>query len=67
MDLGIIQVKKGGRAIGESTAHSATSAIEVAKRVTYTHTLRLSDDEADNNVAVGQVISILKAPSFHPL
>jgi hypothetical protein len=61
MEIGIIGVKKGGRALGESSAWAATSAIEVAKRVTYTHTLRLSDDDADYNVAMGQVISILEA------
>ena len=58
--IGIIQVKKGGRALGESSANAANSAIEVAKRVTYTHTLRLSDDDADNEVAIGKVISTLE-------
>ena len=61
MEIGIIGVKKGGRALGESSAWAATSAIEVAKRVTCTHTLCLSDDDAENNVAMGQVISILEA------
>jgi negative regulator of replication initiation len=61
MEIGIIAVKKGGRALGESSAWAATSAIEVAKIVTCTHTLCLSDDDAENNVAMGQFISILKA------
>jgi hypothetical protein len=60
MEIGIIGVKKGGRALGESSANAANSAIEVAKRVTYTHTLRLSDDDADNKVAIGKVISTLE-------
>jgi hypothetical protein len=37
------------------------SAIEVAKRVTSTHTLRISDDVAANDVAVEQVVFTLKA------
>ena len=60
LEIGIILVMKGGRALGESSANAATSAIEVAKRVTYTHTLCLSDDDADNNVAIGKVISTLE-------
>jgi hypothetical protein len=40
------------------TAHSA---IEVAKRVTSTHILCISDDVAANDVAVGQVVSTLEA------
>ena len=61
LEIGIIKVNKGGRALGEPNAWSATSAIEVAKRVTYTHTLRFSDDDSDNNVEIGKVISILEA------
>jgi hypothetical protein len=61
LEIGIIRAIKGGRAIGESSAWTATSAIEVAKRVTSTHTLRISDDDADNNVAIGKVISTLEA------
>jgi hypothetical protein len=37
------------------------SANEVAKRVTSTHTLHISDDVAVNDVAVGQVVSTLEA------
>ena len=45
---------------------AACSAIEVAKRVTSTHALRISDDVAANDVAandvaVGQVVSTLEA------
>jgi hypothetical protein len=60
LGIGIIQVHEGGRALGETTAMIASSAIEVAKRVNSTHTLRISDDIAANDVAVGQVVSTLK-------
>jgi hypothetical protein len=61
LEIGIIKVNKSRRALGEPNAQSATSAIEVAKKFTYTHTLRYSDDDSDNNVEIGKVISILKA------
>ncbi len=61
MGIGIIQVHEGVRALGETTANSACSAIEVAKRVTSTHTLRISGDVAANDVAVEQVVSTLEA------
>jgi hypothetical protein len=41
-------VKEGGRALGDSAA--ACSAIEIAKRVTYSHTLHISDDDEVNDV-----------------
>jgi hypothetical protein len=74
LEIGIIRpnVNVGGQALGETTAMAARSAIEVAKRVTFTHTIRISDDVAANDVAVGQVVSTLEAfrgvshPSFHP-
>ena len=47
--------------LGEFSSMAARSAIEVAKRVTSTHTLRISDDVAANDVAVGQVVSTLEA------
>ena len=40
---------------------AAHSAIEVAKRVTSTHTLCISDNIAANDVAVGQLVSTLEA------
>jgi hypothetical protein len=61
LEIGIIWPNVGGRALGETTANSACSAIEVAKRVTSTHTLCISDDIAANDVAVGQVVSTLEA------
>ena len=61
LEIGIIRVKEGGRALGESSAMAARSANEVAKRVTSTHTLHISDDVAVNDVAVGQVVSTLEA------
>jgi hypothetical protein len=61
LEIGIIQPKEGRRALGETTATAACSAIEVAKRVTSTHTLCISDDVAANDVAVGQVVSTLEA------
>jgi hypothetical protein len=61
LEIGIIWPNAGGRALGETTANSACSAIEVAKRVTSTHTLHISDDVAVNDVAVGQVVSRLEA------
>ena len=72
LETGIIQVKEGGMALGESSSSAARSAIEVAKRVTSTHTLHISDDVAANDVAVGQAVSTLELseavshPSFHP-
>ena len=61
LEIGINQFKKGGRALGESSAVAACTAIEVAKRVTSTHTLCISDDVAANNVAVGQLVLTLEA------
>ena len=61
LEIGIIRVKEGGMSLGESSSMAACSAIEVAKRVTSTHTLRISDDVAANDVAVGQVVSTLEA------
>jgi hypothetical protein len=61
LEIGIIQVNKGGKALGESSSLAARSAIEISKRVTSTHTLRISDDVAANDVAVGQVVSTLEA------
>ena len=61
MEIGIIWPNVGGRALGETTANSACSAIEVAKRVTSTHTLHILDDIAANDVAVGQVVSTLES------
>jgi hypothetical protein len=61
LEIGIIWPKVGGRALGETTAMAARSAIEVAKRATSTHTLCISDDVAANGVAVGQVVSTLEA------
>ena len=61
LGIGIIQPNVGGRALGETTADSARSAIEVAKRVTSTHTLCISYDVAANDVAVGQLVSTLEA------
>ena len=61
LKIGIIRPNVGGRALGETTAMTAHSAIEVAKIVTSTHTLRISDDIAANDVAVGQVVSTLEA------
>jgi hypothetical protein len=61
LGIGIIRVKEGGRALGETTAIAAHSAIEVTKRVTSTHTLCISDDVAANDVAVGQVVLTLEA------
>ena len=39
----------------------ASSAIDVAKRVTSTHSLHISEDIAANDVTVGQVVSKLEA------
>jgi hypothetical protein len=61
LEIGIIQVKESGMSLGESSSLAARSAIEVAKRVTSTHTLHISDDVAANDVAVGQVVSTLEA------
>ena len=61
LGIGIIRVKEGGRALGESSYMAACSVIEVAKRVTSTHTLCISDDVAANDVAVGQLVSTLEA------
>jgi hypothetical protein len=60
LEIGIIQPKEGRRALGESSYMAARSAIEVAKRVTSTHTLCISDDVAANDVAVGQVVLTLE-------
>ena len=61
LGIGIIRVKEGGRALGDSSYMAARSVIEVAKRVTSTHTLCISDDVAANDVAVGQLVSTLEA------
>ena len=61
LEIGIIKVNEGGRALGESSSLAACSVIEVAKRVTSTHTLCISDDVAANDVAVGQVVLTLEA------
>ena len=61
LGIGIIQVREGGMSLGETTSMAASSAIEVAKRVTFTHSLHISDDVAVNDVAVGQVVSTLEA------
>jgi hypothetical protein len=61
LEIGIIQVHVGGGALGETTAKIASSAIEVAKKATSTHTLHLSDDDAVNDVAVGLLVSTLVA------
>jgi hypothetical protein len=59
LEIGIIRANEGGRALRESSSLAARSAVEVAKRVTYTHTLCISDDVAANDVAVGQLVSTL--------
>ena len=61
LEIGIIPANVGGRALGESSYMAARSAAEVAKRVTSTHTLCLSDDVTANDVAVGQLVSTLEA------
>jgi len=61
LEIGIIRVKEGGRALGESSAIAARSAIEDDKRDNSTHTLCISDDVAANDVAVGQVVLTLEA------
>jgi hypothetical protein len=61
LEIGIIWPKVGGRTLGETTARIGHSAIEVAKRVTFTHTLHISEDIAVNDVAVGQLVSTLEA------
>jgi hypothetical protein len=61
LEIGIIKPNVGRWALGETTSKAARSAIEVAKRVTSAHTLRISDDVAANDVAVGQVVSTLEA------
>jgi hypothetical protein len=61
LEIGIIRANVGGRALGESSYMTARSAAEVAKRVTSTHTLCLSDDVTANDVAVGQLVSTLEA------
>ena len=61
LGIGIIWAKVGGRALGETSGYSARSAAEVAKRVTFTHTLCISDDVAANDAAVSQVVSTLEA------
>ena len=49
LGIGIIRANVGGRALGETSGNSACSATEVAKRVTFTHTL--CNDVAANNAA----------------
>ena len=62
LDIGIIWVRvDSGSALGESSSLAACSAVEVAKRVTSTHTLRISDDFVANDVAVGQLVWTLVA------
>jgi hypothetical protein len=61
LEIGIIRVKEGGWALGESSAMAVRSANEVAKKITSTHTLHISDDVAVNDVAVGQLVSTLEA------
>jgi len=61
LGIEIIRANVGRRALGESSAIAARSAIEVAKRVTSTHTLHISDDVAANDVSVGQLVSTLEA------
>ncbi len=61
LEIGIIQANVGGRALGESSYMAARSATEVAKRVTSTHTLCISDDVAANDVAAGQLVLTLQA------
>ena len=61
LEIGIIWANVGRRALGESSYMADCSATEVAKRVTSTHTLCISDDVAANDVAVGQLVSTLKA------
>ena len=69
LGIGIIRANVGGRALRKTSGKSARSATEVAKRVTFTHTLRISDDVAANYVAVGQLVSTLEAirGSFTPI
>jgi hypothetical protein len=50
LGIGSIMVKEGGRALGETPYLAARSAIEIAKRVTYSHTLHISDDVEVNDV-----------------
>jgi hypothetical protein len=66
LKIEIIRPNVGGRALGESSYIVFRSAVEVAKRVTSTHTLCISDDVAANDVAVGQVSEAVSHPSFHP-
>ena len=61
LEIGIIRVKEGGWALEESSAMAVRSANEVAKKITSTHTLHISDDVAVNDVAVGQLVSTLEA------
>jgi hypothetical protein len=61
LEIEIIRANVGGRALGETTEVIASSAIEVAKRVTFTHTLCISEDIAATDVALGQLVSTLKA------
>ena len=61
LKIEIIWPNVGGRALGESSYIVFRSAVEVAKRVTSTHTLCISDDVAANDVAVGQLVSTLEA------
>jgi hypothetical protein len=61
LGIGIIRANVGRRALGETSDNSARSATEVAKRVTFTHTLCISDDVAASDAAVSQVVSTLEA------
>ena len=61
LKIGIIRVTEGGMALGHFPSSAACSAIEVAKRVTSTHTICISDDDAGNDVAVGKLVSTLEA------
>ena len=69
LGIGIIRANVGGRALRKTSGKSARSAAEVAKRVTFTHTLHISDNVAANDVAVGQLVSTLEAigGSFTPI
>ena len=61
LGIGIIRANVGGRVLRETSGTSAHSATEAAKRVTFTHTLCISDDVAANDAAVSQVVSTLEA------
>jgi hypothetical protein len=73
LEIGIIKVNKGGRAFGEPNAMAARSAIEVTKRVTYTHTLRFLRMIQIIMLKLGKLYRYsrlykeVKNPSFHQL